>query len=106
MAQARPRHRYVRNPSPNNIVCYSPLPLSSFPPVLSGSQYRSAIFYHSEDQRQTAEALKYELQKSIYKDRPIVTEIVPASQFYEAEEWHQRHLEKHPDGHCNHRVYW
>ena len=59
-----------------------------------GHQYRSAIFYHSlEQQRAAAQALK-KLQKSGRYSRPIVTEIVAASEFFPAEEYHQRYLEK------------
>jgi peptide-methionine (S)-S-oxide reductase len=59
-----------------------------------GSQYRSAIFYHSEEQKAVAEGLKEKLQREKYKSRPIVTEIVPATEFYEAEEYHQQYFEK------------
>lgn len=52
-----------------------------------GTQYRSAIFYHSEAQRATAEASKAAAQKDF--ERPIVTEITPAQEFYEAEDYHQ-----------------
>ncbi|KAJ2556394.1 Peptide methionine sulfoxide reductase A2-1 [Coemansia sp. RSA 1933] len=57
-----------------------------------GSQYRSAIFYHSEEQRELAEQSKAERQKS-YK-APITTQIVPAGTFYPGEKYHQRYLEK------------
>jgi len=59
-----------------------------------GSQYRSAIFYHSPDQRATAEAAKDVLSAAGRFDGPIATEIVPAVTFYEAEEYHQKYLEK------------
>ncbi|HOO54617.1 MAG TPA: peptide-methionine (S)-S-oxide reductase MsrA [Methanothrix sp.] len=60
-----------------------------------GSQYRSAVFYHDPEQKAAALAKMNELQRSgIYK-REIVTEIVPASEFYRAEEYHQRYFEKH-----------
>lgn len=52
-----------------------------------GTQYRSAIFYHSEAQRAAAEASKAAAQKDF--ERPIVTEITPAQEFYEAEDYHQ-----------------
>jgi peptide-methionine (S)-S-oxide reductase len=56
-----------------------------------GTQYRSAIFYHNEDQRRKAEHYKAELNKSgAYKD-PIVTEITPFSKFYPAEDYHQEY---------------
>jgi len=60
-----------------------------------GSQYRSVIFYHDEDQRIAAEKSKLELQGSgKWGPRPIVTEIVPAAPFYSAEEYHQQYLAK------------
>lgn len=59
-----------------------------------GKQYRSAIFYHSPDQEQAAAASKEQLQKSGRFNRPIVTQIVPAVTFYEAEDYHQQYLEK------------
>ncbi len=59
-----------------------------------GSQYRSAIFYHSEQQREIAEHSKTELERSGRFHRPIVTQIVPAATFYPAEPYHQRYLEK------------
>ncbi|MDO8588172.1 MAG: bifunctional methionine sulfoxide reductase B/A protein [Armatimonadota bacterium] len=59
-----------------------------------GSQYRSAIFYHTPEQRRLAEESKAELEKSKrFKDK-IVTEIGPAAEFYPAEEYHQRYYEK------------
>lgn len=59
-----------------------------------GNQYRSVIFYHSDEQRESAEAFRQKLEASGRYDRPIVTEIVPASEFYPAEEYHQQYLEK------------
>lgn len=60
----------------------------------AGSQYRSAIFSHSEAQKQAAEASKTTLEQSGKWPRPIVTVIVPAGSFYRAEERHQRYFEK------------
>jgi peptide-methionine (S)-S-oxide reductase len=61
-----------------------------------GSQYRSAIFYHTDEQRLRAERSRDLLQTSgRYVGRPIVTEIIPAGTFWEAEEYHQRYFEKH-----------
>lgn len=60
-----------------------------------GTQYRSAIFYHTPEQKATAAASKEKLQSSGKFDKPIVTEITPASKFYKAEEYHQQYLEKH-----------
>jgi peptide-methionine (S)-S-oxide reductase len=65
-----------------------------------GSQYRSAIFTHSVAQAVTAKASLAELQASGQLRRPVVTEIVPATEFYPAEEYHQRYLEKHGRGGC------
>jgi peptide-methionine (S)-S-oxide reductase len=59
-----------------------------------GSQYRSAIFFYSDEQRASAEVSKKELQQSGRFGRPIVTEVSPAGVFYRAEEYHQRYLEK------------
>ncbi|WP_440956189.1 peptide-methionine (S)-S-oxide reductase MsrA [Methanosarcina sp. Mfa9] len=59
-----------------------------------GFQYRSAIFYHSEDQKATAFASKELLEKSGEFKNPVVTEIVPASGFYLAEDYHQQYFEK------------
>jgi len=59
-----------------------------------GSQYRSAIFYHSEEQRAAAEASKARENASGKHRRPVVTEIVPAQPFYPAEDYHQRYFEK------------
>jgi peptide-methionine (S)-S-oxide reductase len=61
-----------------------------------GSQYRSAIFYHSEEQRRAAEASRRELEESGRFTQPIVTEIVAASAFYPAEEYHQHYYAKNP----------
>lgn len=60
-----------------------------------GSQYRSVIFYHTPEQKAAAEESKARLQESGRYDRPVVTEIIPASTFWRAEEYHQRYLEKH-----------
>jgi peptide-methionine (S)-S-oxide reductase len=57
-----------------------------------GHQYRSAIFFHGPEQREKALASRERAQARLR--RPIVTEIVPASEFYRAEEYHQRYLEK------------
>jgi len=62
----------------------------------SGTQYRTAIFYHNEKQKQSAESSKAEMEQSGIYDRPIVTEITPASVFYRAEEYHQKYYEKCP----------
>lgn len=59
-----------------------------------GTQYRSAIFYHDEAQKEAAEGAKKALDESDNLPRPIATEITAAGPFYRAEEYHQRYLEK------------
>lgn len=62
-----------------------------------GTQYRSAIFYHNDKQREIAEKSKRDLEESgIYRD-PIVTEIVPFKKFYIAEDYHKKYYEQHQD---------
>jgi peptide-methionine (S)-S-oxide reductase len=61
-----------------------------------GTQYRSAIFYLTEEQRRLAEESKRALEKSGRFKGPIYTEIVPASRFYPAEEYHQKYYKKNP----------
>jgi peptide-methionine (S)-S-oxide reductase len=62
-----------------------------------GTQYRSAVFYHDEDQRASAEAIKARLDEAdIYSD-PIVTEITAASTFYPAEDYHQNYFARNPN---------
>ena len=65
-----------------------------------GTQYRSAIFFHSPEQEKTASESKARLDASGRFRRPIVTEIAPASQFWRAEDYHQRYLEKRGLAHC------
>lgn len=64
-----------------------------------GSQYRSAIFYLNDEQKTAAEKIKPEAQKKWKK--PIVTEIVPATTFYRAEEYHQDYFKKHGAHGCH-----
>lgn len=59
-----------------------------------GSQYRSAVFYHDEEQRASAEAAKARLEASGRFRRPIATQVVAAGPFWRAEEYHQRYLAK------------
>ena len=61
-----------------------------------GTQYRTAIFYHTEEQKQSAESSKEEMERSGIYDDPIVTEITPATTFYKAEDYHQKYYEKCP----------
>lgn len=60
-----------------------------------GSQYRSVIFYHTDEQKELAEASKKALEESGKWGAPIATLIEPAQTFYRAEEYHQRYFEKH-----------
>jgi peptide-methionine (S)-S-oxide reductase len=64
-----------------------------------GSQYRSAIFYHSPEQKAAAERVTAELNQNRFRGR-IVTKIVPAATFWPAEEYHQKYGQKHPGHHC------
>jgi len=60
-----------------------------------GTQYRSAVFYHNSEQRRLAKEAIQKLEGSgEFRGRHIVTEVVPASEFWPAEEYHQRYLEK------------
>jgi len=66
-----------------------------------GTQYRSVIFYHNEEQKKLAEKYKSELDKSGAWDKPIVTEISPFTNFYPAEGYHQDYYENNPNqGYC------
>jgi peptide-methionine (S)-S-oxide reductase len=66
-----------------------------------GTQYRSGIFFHSPEQETAAKASKEALEKSRRFNRPIVTQIVPAATFYEAEDYHQQYLEKRGLASCH-----
>ncbi|HKG15419.1 MAG TPA: peptide-methionine (S)-S-oxide reductase MsrA [Pyrinomonadaceae bacterium] len=61
-----------------------------------GTQYRSAVFYHSPEQRETAEQVIAEMSAARVWDSPIVTEVVPLDKFYPAEDYHQDYFEKNP----------
>lgn len=63
-----------------------------------GTQYRSVIFYHTKEQKKLSEETREKQQKN-YKKK-IVTEIMSAQEFYPAEEYHQKYLEKHGLSHC------
>ena len=67
-----------------------------------GTQYRSAIFYLSEEQRTTAEAVKARVDASKSWKRPVVTEIAAAAEWTSAEAYHQDYLQKHPGGYTCH----
>ena len=64
-----------------------------------GTQYRSAIFFHSPEQERIARASQQKVQPRLR--RPIVTEITPATTFYRAEEYHQKYLAKRGMSHCH-----
>lgn len=66
-----------------------------------GPQYRSAVFYHSPEQKATAQRVIREIDAQRIWRAPIQTEVVPASTFYPAEEYHHRYYERNPDaGYC------
>ena len=67
-----------------------------------GPEYRSAIFYHGDIQKNMAEKFKAKVEKSKAWKKPIVTEIVAVGKFYEAEEEHQKYLLRNPKGYDNH----
>ncbi|MEY4580774.1 MAG: bifunctional methionine sulfoxide reductase protein [Pseudomonadota bacterium] len=67
-----------------------------------GTQYRSAIFFESDDQRRVAEAVKEKVNKSGKFKQPVVTQIVAATQFWKAEDYHQDYLVHNPDGYNCH----
>jgi len=66
-----------------------------------GTQYRSAIFFHTPEQKGTAAASKESLEKAGRYSKPIVTQIVPAETFYPAEDYHQQYLEKRGLASCH-----
>jgi len=69
--------------------------------VDEGTQYRSAIFYHSPQQQQTAEAVIAELEAGKVWDDQVVTEVVPLETFYAAEEYHRDYFRRNPtQGYC------
>ena len=80
--------------------CHDPTQLNRQGPDF-GTQYRSAIYFHTPEQRTAAITSKEKLQNNGRFKRPIVTEITPASEFYRAEEYHQQYLEKRGLGSCH-----
>lgn len=70
----------------------------------AGSQYRSAVFYHNDEQRSLAEESKQKLEQIKKFDRPIATEIAAATMFYPAEEYHQDFYKKNPLRYKTYRV--
>lgn len=69
-----------------------------------GTQYQTAIFYSTDEQKKIAEESKKRLQDSRRFDRPIVTEILKASKFYPAEEYHQNYSQKAPEHYQSYRI--
>lgn len=67
-----------------------------------GTQYRSAVFYNSPEQKKLAEKIKNEINLSGKWKNPVVTEVVPATTFYPAEDYHQKYLQKNPGGYTCH----
>jgi len=67
-----------------------------------GTQYRSAIFFESDEQKKIAEQVKERVNKSGRWKKPVVTEISPAKEFYVAEDYHQKYLIKNPGGYNCH----
>jgi peptide-methionine (S)-S-oxide reductase len=67
-----------------------------------GTQYRSGIYYYSDEQRETAERMRdaYQQQLQAAGHGKITTEVIPAPEFYYAEDYHQQYLAKNPDGYC------
>ena len=71
----------------------------------AGTQYRSAIFYHTPEQKQTAEEVIATFTKDTIYEDPIVTEVVPATTFYVAEDYHQEYFARNPlQGYCTYVV--
>jgi len=69
-----------------------------------GTQYRSVIFYHSEEQKKVAEEVIKQVDAAKKWTKPIVTQLTPASKFYPAEDYHQDYLKKNPGGYTCHWV--
>lgn len=63
-----------------------------------GTQYRSAIFTHGDEQRQIAENVTEKVSKEWWKGQPVTTAVLPAGQWWDAEEYHQLYLNKNPGG--------
>jgi peptide-methionine (S)-S-oxide reductase len=77
-----------------------------------GTQYRSAIFYHDEEQKKIATEMIQSLNQGskigevFGAGSTVVTTVEPASTFFVAEDYHQEYLDVNPDGYCSHRIYW
>jgi len=74
--------------------CHNPTTLNRQGPDI-GSQYRSVIFFYTAEQEIIANSSKEKIQLGKYQHEPVVTEVLPVTQFYRAEEYHQRYFEKH-----------
>ena len=81
-------------------TCHDPTTLNRQGPDI-GTQYRSAIFFHSPEQEVSAKASRDKADQSGRFNAPIVTEITPASEYYIAEDYHQKYLEKRGMGSCH-----
>ncbi len=80
-----------------------------------GTQYRSAVFYHNEEQKLAAEEAIHALNTTTAGDKlrsvfgagaKVVTTVEPAGHFWKAEDYHQQYLDQNPSGYCTHRIYW
>lgn len=79
--------------------CHDPTTLNRQGPDV-GAQYRSVIFFHTPEQEAAARASKAKLEAGGRYPRPVVTQIVPASEFWRAEDYHQQYFEKRGVSHC------
>ena len=79
--------------------CHDPTTLNRQGPDI-GTQYRSAIFFHTPEQEETANASMQRASENGFRKDPIVTQIYAAKPFYSAEEYHQRYYEKHGINYC------
>lgn len=80
--------------------CIDPTTLNEQGPEDIGTQYRSAIFYHNEEQKAIAQRVTKQVQEKHLPNTPIVTTLEPATTFFDAEDYHQFYLENNPDGYA------
>ncbi|KAK4514714.1 40S ribosomal protein S20 [Mucor velutinosus] len=87
---------------------HDPTTLNEQGPEDIGTQYRSAIFYHSDEQKAIAERVTKQVQEKHLPNTPIVTTLEPATTFFDAEDYHQFYLENNPDGYAcpTHYLRW
>ncbi len=78
---------------------HDPTALNAADGVNIGDNYRSALYYYSDNQKQTAEAVKQEIQHQY--DKPIISEFAPAGDFYAAEDYHQKFTQRTGRGRCH-----